>query len=380
MTNGESSRPSAPAQHVGALAHELLARHHLRHDEAGAEPMREAAERQVGHAGHGREQNPVRRGMPPDREGAGRHVITDPVICLVIRQCEMVPFIWAEYEVAHSFRKREQARPQLPRRGNPAKQAGAFLAGATMTTTAAVIVAAGRGTRAAAVVPSVPKQYASAGGRAGSGPLAPRSDRASRRSTRPWSSSTPTTRTSTRRGCGPLRRIGCCAPVAGRRDAAGLVLAGLEALGGAPPDRVLDPRRGAPVPRPPTSSSALIAALDTSAGAIAAEPVSDTLKRGGRRRHASRDTVDRAGLWRAQTPQAFRFAAILDAHRRAAAAGRSDFTDDAGLAEWAGLAGQARRQQLGRNMKLTTRRRHRARRAAAGADRVPARAAQRHGL
>ena len=47
------------------------------------------------------------------------------------------------------------------------------------------------------------------------------------------------------------------------------------------------------------------------------------------------------------------YAAILDAHRRAAAAGRADFTDDAGLAEWAGLAvklvaGSAR------NMKLTT--------------------------
>ena len=28
---------------------------------------------------------------------------------------------------------------------------------------------------------------------------------------------------------------------------------------------------------------------------------------------------------------------ILEAHRRAAAAGRADFTDDAGLAEWAGL-------------------------------------------
>ena len=38
-----------------------------------------------------------------------------------------------------------------------------------------------------------------------------------------------------------------------------------------------------------------------------------------------------------QTPQSFAFPALLDAHRRAAAAGREDFTDDAALAEWAGL-------------------------------------------
>jgi 2-C-methyl-D-erythritol 4-phosphate cytidylyltransferase/2-C-methyl-D-erythritol 2,4-cyclodiphosphate synthase len=37
-----------------------------------------------------------------------------------------------------------------------------------------------------------------------------------------------------------------------------------------------------------------------------------------------------------QTPQAFAFGLIIDAHRRATAAGREDFTDDAALAEWAG--------------------------------------------
>ena len=49
-------------------------------------------------------------------------------------------------------------------------------------------------------------------------------------------------------------------------------------------------------------------------------------------------TVERAGLWRAQTPQGFRFADILAAHEAAAAAGRNDLTDDAAVAEWAGLA------------------------------------------
>ena len=46
-------------------------------------------------------------------------------------------------------------------------------------------------------------------------------------------------------------------------------------------------------------------------------------------------TVPREGLWRAQTPQGFRYPAILDAHR--AAAGGA-LTDDAAVAEHAGLA------------------------------------------
>ena len=39
-----------------------------------------------------------------------------------------------------------------------------------------------------------------------------------------------------------------------------------------------------------------------------------------------------------QTPQGFRYGDILDAHEGAAAAGREDLTDDAAVAEWAGLA------------------------------------------
>ncbi|HZS64810.1 MAG TPA: bifunctional 2-C-methyl-D-erythritol 4-phosphate cytidylyltransferase/2-C-methyl-D-erythritol 2,4-cyclodiphosphate synthase [Xanthobacteraceae bacterium] len=47
-------------------------------------------------------------------------------------------------------------------------------------------------------------------------------------------------------------------------------------------------------------------------------------------------TLDRARLRAIQTPQGFRYAALLEAHVRAAAAGRDDFTDDAALMEWAG--------------------------------------------
>ena len=54
-----------------------------------------------------------------------------------------------------------------------------------------------------------------------------------------------------------------------------------------------------------------------------------------------------------QTPQAFAFAPLLDAHRRAAAAGRDDFTDDAALAEWAGMKVSVFAGEPG-NIKITT--------------------------
>ena len=78
-------------------------------------------------------------------------------------------------------------------------------------------------------------------------------------------------------------------------------------------------------------------ALTLTPAAIAAVPVADTLKRAGAEQRIV-ETVPRAGLWRAQTPQGFRFAEILAAHEAAAAAGQADLTDDAAVAEWAGLA------------------------------------------
>lgn len=71
-------------------------------------------------------------------------------------------------------------------------------------------------------------------------------------------------------------------------------------------------------------------------GALPALAVSDTLKRSGPGARVG-GTVDRAGLFAAQTPQGFPFKRILDAHEQAAASGSSDFTDDAAIAEWAGI-------------------------------------------
>ncbi len=64
--------------------------------------------------------------------------------------------------------------------------------------------------------------------------------------------------------------------------------------------------------------------------------VTDTLKRATTDGHVA-ETVSRAGLWAAQTPQSFRLELILKAHEAAASSGRCDFTDDASIAEWAGI-------------------------------------------
>lgn len=120
-------------------------------------------------------------------------------------------------------------------------------------------------------------------------------------------------------------------PVDGGASRQDSVRLGLESLSQFDPDVVLI-HDGA---RPFVDAGIIgrtIAALDRHAGAIAALPVSDTLKRGTD--GMSTGTVERAGLWRAQTPQAFRFAAIVDAHRAAAG---EDLTDDAAVAERAGL-------------------------------------------
>jgi 2-C-methyl-D-erythritol 4-phosphate cytidylyltransferase/2-C-methyl-D-erythritol 2,4-cyclodiphosphate synthase len=96
----------------------------------------------------------------------------------------------------------------------------------------------------------------------------------------------------------------------------------------------------------------VLAALERAPGAIAAVPLADTLKRAGPQGRIAA-TLDRTGLWRAQTPQGFRYDAILDAHERAAAAGREDLTDDAAVAEWAGLAVELV-EGSDTNVKLTT--------------------------
>lgn len=75
----------------------------------------------------------------------------------------------------------------------------------------------------------------------------------------------------------------------------------------------------------------LLAALDLADGAVPALPVPDTLKRGD---VLVDETVSREGLWRAQTPQAFRFGRLKAAYRRWPTG--EEPTDDAAVVERAG--------------------------------------------
>jgi 2-C-methyl-D-erythritol 4-phosphate cytidylyltransferase/2-C-methyl-D-erythritol 2,4-cyclodiphosphate synthase len=112
-------------------------------------------------------------------------------------------------------------------------------------------------------------------------------------------------------------------PVAGGATRQASVRAGLEALIPHAPDIVLVHDAARPF-IPPGTIAALLAALDSHDGAIPAVPVADTLKRGADGRITG--TVPRVGLFRAQTPQAFRFATLLALHRAAP----EGATDDSG--------------------------------------------------
>ncbi len=211
---------------------------------------------------------------------------------------------------------------------------------------AALIVAAGRGSRAGG---RVPKQYAMIGG----APVLWHTIRA-------FSPAEQVTDLQVvihaadeeaYRECLPVGQTKLWPPVSGGATRQGSVLAGLEAISGIEPDYVLIHDAARPFVEAPTINS-VISALKTHSGAIAAVPLADTLKRGDGA-GIIKGTVDRSHLWRAQTPQGFRYPDILNAHRAAAAAGKNDFTDDAAIAEWAGLD-VALVEDSALNVKLTT--------------------------
>ena len=124
-----------------------------------------------------------------------------------------------------------------------------------------------------------------------------------------------------------LHGLDVLAPVMGgatRQDSVRLGLESLETLNVA---KVLIHDAARPFVSPGVIDG-VIDALDDEAGALPALAVSDTLKRGDDGVIAG--TVSREGLYRAQTPQGFRFADILDAHRRLQG---EELTDDAQLFE-----------------------------------------------
>jgi 2-C-methyl-D-erythritol 4-phosphate cytidylyltransferase / 2-C-methyl-D-erythritol 2,4-cyclodiphosphate synthase len=141
------------------------------------------------------------------------------------------------------------------------------------------------------------------------------------------------------------------APVFGGATRQASVRAGLEALAALQPDLVLIHDAARPYASPALVSRAIVA-VEATGAAAPVMLVADTVKSVD----ASgliEGTLDRTKLRIVQTPQVFAFAPVLDAHRRAAANGREDFTDDAALAEWAGLKVAGFAGEAG-NLKLTT--------------------------
>jgi 2-C-methyl-D-erythritol 4-phosphate cytidylyltransferase/2-C-methyl-D-erythritol 2,4-cyclodiphosphate synthase len=122
--------------------------------------------------------------------------------------------------------------------------------------------------------------------------------------------------------------LGLPAPVPGGLSRQASARAGLEALAAdrTPPDAVLIHDAARPLV-PPAVVDRVLAALEDSDAAIPALPSVDTLKRWRPGERVA--TIDRSAVFRVQTPQGFRFGAILAAHRAAAA----EATDDAALIE-----------------------------------------------
>lgn len=141
------------------------------------------------------------------------------------------------------------------------------------------------------------------------------------------------------------------APVSGGPTRQASVRAGLEALLPRSPDIVLIHDAARPFASANLIARAIEAAEKTGA-AIPALPVTDTVKRVDQAGTVEA-TLDRNSIRLVQTPQAFAFPALLEAHQRAAAQGRNDFTDDAALAEWAGMKVSVFAGEPG-NIKLTT--------------------------
>jgi 2-C-methyl-D-erythritol 4-phosphate cytidylyltransferase/2-C-methyl-D-erythritol 2,4-cyclodiphosphate synthase len=210
--------------------------------------------------------------------------------------------------------------------------------------TAAIIVAAGRGLRAGS---GGPKQYRSIGGRTViSRAMEPFCCHSQIFAVQPVLN--PDDTTTFNQAVSELRYL---TPTSGGATRQASVHAGLEALVSQSPDIVLIHDAARPFVTAALISRAIDAAGPTGA-AVPAIPVTDTIKQIDSSGHVEA-TPERARLRIAQTPQAFRFDAILAAHRRAAQDGRGDFTDDAALAEWAGLT-VATFEGDPANMKLTT--------------------------
>lgn len=198
-------------------------------------------------------------------------------------------------------------------------------------TIAVIVVAAGRGERASTGQDTTPKQYRSLAGQ----PVLSRSIAAFLgRDDVSWVVPVIHSEQVERYAALGLADERLLPPVTGGDTRQASVLAGLTALSAKRPDLVLIQDAA----RPLVSSEVIggvIEALKGAEAALPVVPVTDTIKRSVDGRTVTA-TEDRKTLFAAQTPQGFRFPQILSAHLRAGRMPR-EFTDDAAIAEWAGL-------------------------------------------
>ena len=116
-----------------------------------------------------------------------------------------------------------------------------------------------------------------------------------------------------------------------RQDSVAAGVAALERAGAPGGSSGARPRRGAPGRRGGGRSDVSIDATAEHGAAIPAVPVVETLKRVTDGRIEA--TVDRGGLWAAQTPQGVRLGLLRDAYARFPPGGLDVFTDEAALLE-----------------------------------------------
>lgn len=124
------------------------------------------------------------------------------------------------------------------------------------------------------------------------------------------------------------------APVTGGASRQISVLNGLKALAAKGPETVLIHDGVRPFVSPHLISN-VVSALKTDQAVVPVLPVVETVKQVEGDLVAA--TLDRTSLFLAQTPQGFQFDAICSAHEKAALAETISFTDDASIAEWAGM-------------------------------------------
>ncbi len=140
-------------------------------------------------------------------------------------------------------------------------------------------------------------------------------------------------------------------PVAGGATRQISVRAGVQALAAHAPELVLIHDAARPFLSADLIDRAIGAGREFGA-AVPGVAIADTVKKIDDAAMVS-ETLNRSRLRTVQTPQAFGYQLISEAHRRAEAAGRDDFTDDAALAEWAGHRVRVFAGEAG-NVKLTT--------------------------